>query len=377
MTFPHVKSANVANNTMEKMEEKLWAYGTLSLEEKHSVDQYVAMHPEYAPLLGEVQALYEVLAAAGFADSPGDLALAYYVAHEVMTGEGMPMDAGGGALGGVFSKLRRRLDKDREAHARYLLIKARMEAIAADSDPVAHFEKLTGEKVDPLPPARSRSQERDRKASREDRPPTVREPAIYSSRKSRGVLYSLAVLVTALLLLLQVNRDARLGYMDPGSIVLEMPSGMRGIDQPGASGGFDAESSAPGANDLSQANPIFGSGALSPGELAQWGRFRTAAEKMLGGQSVYFGVYYRSDGVALEEARRLFERLLAEEAGDARVAGYAKLMLAKINIASHRHAEAAQLLREIAGDEILADVDATLATRANRLLAKLKYAVDK
>ena len=346
---------------MKNIEEKICEYGALELEEQQEIDRYVEIHPEYASLLADMKKMYAMFNAAGLLDSgePDDAALAYYVMHETMQAK-RAASALASPLTRFFEQIRSRLNNDSNVHARYLIIKTRMESLAAEMDPVAHFEQLTGNSVASIPSAKEslptglisgkRNGSQDT-GNRSDRPPVVREPA---ARGGRHKFYVLAAVVAGMLIVLNMNRSDRLGYVSPGNIALEMPAGMRGIGQVEVRDRDEVRS------------------GLSPDVQEDWERFRDATEKTTAAQSVYLGIYYTSDQSALEEARQLFEGILNQEHVDPRLRGYTMFMLAKINIVLNEKTRAAALLTSITEDTTMEKNDAGLVRQAGELLQKLQ-----
>ncbi len=128
---------------MNDIETKILQFASLSTEEQRRVETYVDTHPEWRSFLEEVKTL-EVLRddVASLHHTDNDV-LAYYV---VVTHTALNPS---GRLERVFAELETKLDTDTALRERYEALVARLDTIGEAIDPVAHFESLSGFRLDP------------------------------------------------------------------------------------------------------------------------------------------------------------------------------------------------------------------------------------
>src|SRR5690606_774982 len=138
---------------MNVIENKLLLYPDLSPSEQAEVERYVERHPEWAPALAEARALHDLFRAAHPSSSkPDDAAVADYVLARALGGPIMPERA----AQHTFVAAALAADPDLERQAQRLA--RTLARLAADSeDPAAHFERLTGRRLAPLPEAAPRA----------------------------------------------------------------------------------------------------------------------------------------------------------------------------------------------------------------------------
>jgi hypothetical protein len=132
---------------MNDIEQKLLTYDDLAPAEQEEVARYVEEHPEWAPLLAEVRALHALLRAGRADAAPDASAVAEYVLSRALDPPSPEREA-------RHAHVEAALAED-PALARQAREMARtLEQIAAESeDPVAHFERLTGRRLDAAPAA--------------------------------------------------------------------------------------------------------------------------------------------------------------------------------------------------------------------------------
>lgn len=319
-------------------------------QEQKAIDQYVEKHPELFDLLVDVKALYAQLAGAGFvnADVPDDVVLAYFVARE-----NMGLGLGKGPLAKEYYRLQEMVEHDPQVRTRYVAIKARMESIAAQTNPASHFEQLTGYNLDTIPVHASSMEEagdwnqaettHDAMARRRgDRKP-ARRTAIASSRQwIRPAMYACAAVFAGLVIFLNLNRNERLAYLYLDELEFEMPAHMRGINEEGI--------------DL----PVDSSIVVAMGQIEEqvngqhtnyshWARFRDATELMLAAQKERLHVYYSYDEDILQQAEEILDGLLAEEDLSERLDRHARFILARIDLALGNTSDAVNQLQSLAG----------------------------
>lgn len=130
------------------MKENILLYSQLSPAEQADVEAYVAQHPDLYPLLEEAKALGEVFREAQrvYAEPPDDEVLAYYLVTRQMNQHPPPP-----GLQAMFSRIEARLQADNDLRARYDRLAQRMTDLEAGSDAVAHFEQVTGHRLEPQP----------------------------------------------------------------------------------------------------------------------------------------------------------------------------------------------------------------------------------
>jgi hypothetical protein len=128
------------------MKENILLYSQLSPTEQADIESYVAQHPDLYPLLEEAKALGDVFKEAqrAHADPPDDEVLAYYLVTRQMNQHPTPP-----GLHAVFSRIEARLQTDDDLRARYDRLAQRVTDLEASSDTVAHFERVTGHRLQP------------------------------------------------------------------------------------------------------------------------------------------------------------------------------------------------------------------------------------
>lgn len=326
---------------MDNFEEKVYSYGMMSPDEQQRINLFVLKHPEYAETLEEVKELYSLLQKAQIMQDkmPDDVALAYYVAQENLQSASVP-----DGMAAVYAKLKEQVESNVEVFEQYQAIKKRMEAVAAQSNPLAEFERLTGVDVGGMPRvAKVPSFQNGKK----ERPPLVRERSLTDSRWARASLYTLAAIGIAFLFILQDNRVAKMAYLDPVAFHQSHVSALRGAES--SNGG---EVSASGESE-----------AIKRSELRV--RFDQGLEMMYQSQKTKLSLFYAHDLDMLKKAEDQFTDILQAEVSGVLLKDEVSFVLAKIYIAQHRFDEARVLLREVAHPR------GSLAGEANLLLEKL------
>ena len=126
------------------MEDKILCYSELTAEERLEVEQYVQQHPEMQPLLEEAKAFTALLGEAHLlrTASPGDEALAYYIATRNVSPHAVPEP-----LDEAFAGIEQHLTDDTALRSRYAELVRRMAVLEAASDPVEQFERLSGRRL--------------------------------------------------------------------------------------------------------------------------------------------------------------------------------------------------------------------------------------
>lgn len=132
---------------MKPIEQQILLYDDLPASEREEVDRYVEAHPEWAPLLAEARGLHTLLGTLPPAGAvPDALDIAQYVLarHLDRHPEATPLAP---HYAVVEQALTENPALERQARA---MAKA-LEQIAAEAeDPVAHFERLTGRRLEPI-----------------------------------------------------------------------------------------------------------------------------------------------------------------------------------------------------------------------------------
>jgi len=128
---------------MNDIETKILQFASLSTEEQRRVETYVDTHPEWRSFLEEVKTLEALRDDMASLPHTDDDVLAYYV---VATHTPLNPSA---RLGRVFAELETKLDTDAALRERYEALVARLDTIGEAIDPVAHFESLSGFRLDP------------------------------------------------------------------------------------------------------------------------------------------------------------------------------------------------------------------------------------
>ena len=156
------------------MEDQILLYSELPPEEQRAVEEHVAQHPELLPALEEARAFRALLHEARLlrADPPGDDALAYYLATREVSPHPVPAP-----LGEAFARIEARMTTDALLRARYETLSRRMAGLEAASDPIEHFERLSGHR---LPRAsRPAPGEQTEVVASETATPVMSRPAIH------------------------------------------------------------------------------------------------------------------------------------------------------------------------------------------------------
>jgi hypothetical protein len=136
---------------MSPIEQKLLLYGDLTPPQRAEVEAYVRLHPEWAPLLAEAQALHRLLRTARADAAPDAAAVAEYVVDRALGHRPTPeAEARRVAVEAALAE-----DPALERQARAML-KALEQTAAGAGDPLSAFERLTGRRLGGAPPAQVR-----------------------------------------------------------------------------------------------------------------------------------------------------------------------------------------------------------------------------
>lgn len=132
---------------MKFIEQQILLYDDLSSSERGEVDHYVEAHPQWSPLLAEAKALHALLGTLSPSGEALDiLDLAQYVLarHLDLRPEATPLAS---HYAVVEQALAEHPALERQARA----MAKTLEQIAAEAeDPAAHFERLTGRRLEPM-----------------------------------------------------------------------------------------------------------------------------------------------------------------------------------------------------------------------------------
>lgn len=130
------------------IEEMLAAYPELSDRERADVRAYVEAHPAWGPALVEATRWDELLRAARSAKehAPHDEAIAYYVATRDLRLDEAPED-----VAETIREIRNRIERDPELQQEVRRMAVRSAEIEAAVPAGAHFERLTGHRLENYP----------------------------------------------------------------------------------------------------------------------------------------------------------------------------------------------------------------------------------
>ena len=300
---------------MKNLVEYIWSYGQLSDHEKSTVEAYVAQHPEYAPALAESKAVYAQLEATTLflEGSPSDVALAYYVAQQHMLDKPLP-----GLLEQAYERLKTHIETMPHVKQRYIEIEQRMGAVAAHSDPVAHFEQLTGYDVDKdfavvEGPVLS--------TAAPDRPALQRPKHRFAGLRHRNSVLFVPVLLLLIGSMLYMNRIPRTAYTEPQTLLI---NGYTYVDR-----GLES----------------------FPKPVAPDIVFIFAQQVLHKAQHVWFGVYYTYDEQALDEAETLFIRVIENPHVSLFLEEESRFLLSKVYMAQGEYEKAKIQLDAVIGKE--------------------------
>ena len=293
------------------MEDKILLYSELPPQEQRAVEEHVARHPELLPALEEARAFKALLHEALLlrVDPPGDEALAYYLATRHVGPHPVPA-----SLGEAFARIEARLTADTSMRARYEVLRHRMAALEAASDPVEQFEHLTGHQLPCLP--RPAPGQRAEVAASETATPTTGRPAILRLWGQAGRWIAAAVILLMILygVLALVSR---LSQSD-----LERLAAFEGS-------AFEGE----GLRMRSGVTPL---GYASSEDL-----YRQALPLLREARKHTVGLFPHYDQQLLSDAAVLLERVVAQDPAASPLRSEAYYLLAKVRLAQ-RDAERAE-----------------------------------
>ena len=298
---------------MENLEENIWNFGQLNPSEQAKVEAFVDGHPEYKGLLEESKSIYRLLEEAGLfaSNPPHDIALAYLVANNLMHDHPLPEP-----LERSFRQLKDKIETMPHEQQRYDTIRARMEEIATNADPVAQFEQLTGYDLESdfvLPDLSGKASGN----KKEDRPPLARRKGRrYRVNKPRFMV-PLVLFMVAITFVWQQNSLKRNAYTDAEVLLVDgYNHGIRGLEM------FEE----PVSSDVV---------------------FMFAQRALHEAQHVWFGLYYTYDDAKLDEAEALLLRVLGDVQGSAYLKEEAMYLLGKVYMAQNKREEARHALNEV------------------------------
>jgi len=126
---------------METVEEHILAYPHRPPDEQREVEAYVEAHPEWAPLLHDVQSIEQLVREPALLNGMAtpEPFLATYVVMTHAHPDAIPSE-----LDAAFSRLEAQIDKDPALQDHVSTLRQRLERVEASLDPVTQFERLTG-----------------------------------------------------------------------------------------------------------------------------------------------------------------------------------------------------------------------------------------
>lgn len=123
---------------MENVEEQIFSYPHLSVEEQREVEAYVEQHPEWASLFRDILVIESLAREIQVDEEADSLVAVYVVSRHIQLERPSPMLAK--QLDSFEQKLKDRPDLQERVEA----ARRRLERVEAGLDPVAHFEEVTG-----------------------------------------------------------------------------------------------------------------------------------------------------------------------------------------------------------------------------------------
>lgn len=140
---------------MNEIEQQILGYHDLSPDEQEGVEEYVAAHPEWQPLLRDVKALEALASEARLLHSADihDEVLAYYVVYEYLGERRVSA-----RMSELFDQIDARLDTDAALNTRYEAFKQRLDRALNATDPTEQFERLSGHDLDTMSPSEPQSE---------------------------------------------------------------------------------------------------------------------------------------------------------------------------------------------------------------------------
>lgn len=298
---------------MKTLEEKILQYGLLAPAEQLALELDVESRPQYATLLKEVRALYQLIAEVLQVDvHHTDEMVAYLAAKSLLNTSSLPANLSTDA--DIFQLT---LDADPAVAQRYAQIKSHMALLIESQDPVAQFETLTGHKVTSDP----------RRLHRDRAPKSALHERSDAQLRSRRHLWAgVGSLVLVLFLVLSVNRPARLAYLTAAELEATRPIHLRSMILAGAE-------------------------VHTPESLARDERylqsFAALATRYAGAQKRRFFVQYTYDDAVLPELARKLEVLAGADQIPEELLMEVRYLLAKVYLASGKTEKARGQLLEI------------------------------
>jgi len=131
---------------MENIEEQILSYPYCSRADQRTIEDFAEEHPEWAPLLDDVQDIEKIVQGAPAPEdmSDSDVFLATYVVMNHLHPDDVPP-----TLETAFDRLESRIQEEPGLNERVATLRRRLEAVEADVDPVAQFEELTDHTLSP------------------------------------------------------------------------------------------------------------------------------------------------------------------------------------------------------------------------------------
>lgn len=304
---------------MDTIKEKILFFHELPADEQADVRGYVAEHPEWQPVLAHAQGLTDLLRAAQglTAEPPTQDMLAHLLVAQALGVENLPS-----AMAEACARAEEALATDPAYREHYETLVARLETLTAETDPVAHVERLSGHTVASAPQGTAAPPASDRSPTRRNRPP---QPV----RLALAATVSLLVVYGALWGISELTTPAheRLAAIDADELYVE------GFGTAAVRSGNDA------AADAAPAAP-------SPDAL-----YLKALKQLREARTSVLGLFPRYDDVALSEAERLLGEVIAAEDAGSFVQLDAYYFLGKIHLARGDKPEARDaLLRVVRGE---------------------------
>lgn len=308
------------------MKDKIDAYWELGPEDRRVVEAYVADHPELMPRLARARALASLIDEASSAP-PADEDLARYVARGMFGGNSELSQS-------ELKRLEEELESDPDVVSRAAEMERRLQDLARQHDPLAHFASL------------------ERESDEASRPPVLRRVSPTSGKPTgtRAVLRSLPyrrwataavmafLVLAASFVVLELATTPRLeriarfqqDELDPAPYELRTRSG----------------------NDVQ----------VSPTDSL----FIQALSILREGQRSYFGLFQSRDDEALARAASVLRQMLESEERETYLTLEARYLLAKILIQQGRLGSASEQL------ETVIDEGGGRTARARELRAELE-----
>lgn len=286
-------------STHMNIEEMLAAFPELSDEERDDVRAYVEAHPEWEPAFVEATRWGELLRAARSVEehAPRDEAIAYYVATRDLRLDEAPQD-----VAETIRDIRDRIERDPELQKEVRRMAARSAEIEAAVPAGAHFERLTGHRLDSYPSVDDAAGGTVGYRSAPDRIGTA-------SPLAWRIAASIVALVVTYGVLFAVGESLRpqyerLGSFEEDEVVID---------------GF-------GVNRSNSDDEVSASVSL----------YLDALEQLRRAETSFIGLFPSFDQSRLDSAAGMLRQVIANEPGESFLAGEAAYMLGKTELARGR-----------------------------------------